>query len=232
MLTSEYGENGHGSTPPCELMWKNPLPAATQPPELFSSPGNEIYTISGCSSRSLLISEARYFLSSSPGASAELSSVTGTNSTKMTTLHPRSDNSFRKRSVVTSFMFFVVTVTDAPKISPLSWSLFILEMRLSYIPSPRLASVISLSPSILMTGSRFLLLSSSSRYFSSINVPFVKIGNSISGVSAAAVMTSRLSIGSPPAKRIKLIPTSFASVKIFAHSSSVSCPTGSESNVA
>ena len=26
-LTSEYGEAGHGSAPPWELMWKNPLPA-------------------------------------------------------------------------------------------------------------------------------------------------------------------------------------------------------------
>ena len=40
-LTSEYGEAGHGSAPPCELIWKNPLPAARQPPDVFSSPGND-----------------------------------------------------------------------------------------------------------------------------------------------------------------------------------------------
>ena len=40
-FTSEYGEKGHGSAPPWELMWKKPRPAATQPPELFSSPGKE-----------------------------------------------------------------------------------------------------------------------------------------------------------------------------------------------
>ena len=34
---------GHeqGSAPPWELMWKKPRPAATQPPELFSSPGKD-----------------------------------------------------------------------------------------------------------------------------------------------------------------------------------------------
>ena len=41
-LMSEYGERGQGSAPPCELMWKKPLPAATQPPESFSSPGKAI----------------------------------------------------------------------------------------------------------------------------------------------------------------------------------------------
>ena len=38
-LISEYGEAGQGSAPPWELIWKNPLPAAKQPPEVFSSPG-------------------------------------------------------------------------------------------------------------------------------------------------------------------------------------------------
>ena len=40
-LVSETGENGQGSAPPVGLMWKNPRPAARQPSENCSSPGNE-----------------------------------------------------------------------------------------------------------------------------------------------------------------------------------------------
>ena len=43
---SLYGDAGHGSASPWELIWKNPLPAARQPPEVFSYPGNDKNNIS------------------------------------------------------------------------------------------------------------------------------------------------------------------------------------------
>ncbi len=60
-------------------------------------------------------------------------------------------------------------------------------------------------------------------------VPFVNMGNKISGYLLALRITSSLSIGSPPAKTMKLIPISFACMNMSSHSSSVSWFTGSVS---
>ena len=65
-----------------------------------------------------------------------------------------------------------------------------------------------------------------------MKVPFVKIGNRMPGLSAAASIISRRSMGSPPASRIKLMPSSSASSKIRSHSAPVSWLTGSASTVA
>ena len=48
----------------------------------------------------------------------------------------------------------------------------------------------------------------------------------------AACSTSHLSIGSPPASSMKLMPSSSASLNMRSHSSSVSCFSGSQSTVA
>ena len=100
------------------------------------------------------------------------------------------------------------------------------------MPSPRLASVISFLPSMLMMGTRLRLLSNMSKYRSSMKVPFVNIGKRMLFFLLAASMTSLRSMGSPPASRIKLMPRSSASSNILPHSSPVSWLTGSESTVA
>ena len=73
----------------------------------------------------------RYSLSESPGASSLLSSSIGTYSTNTTALQPRSERPRIKESEDTSFKLSVVTVTEAPEISPFFWNASMLPIRCS-----------------------------------------------------------------------------------------------------
>ena len=97
---------------------------------------------------------------------------------------------------------------------------------------PRRVSVRDSLPSILITGLRFRQRSRSRKQLSPRNVPLVKIGNRMFGCFPATSITSKRSSGSPPARRMKLTPSSSASSNIRSHSSLLSCFTGAESRVA
>ena len=117
---SEYGEAGQGSAPPWELMWKNPLPAAKQPPDSFSSPGNVKKSISSYLSRRMFIFLNNASLSLSLGASSTVVSSTGTYSMKNTTLQPKSYSSSMILSSIIVSMFPFVNVSEAPNIKSFS----------------------------------------------------------------------------------------------------------------
>lgn len=119
--------------------------------------------------------------------------------------------------VFTNMNSSFVTVRELANNIPLFLNIFITFCNLCHIPVPLLKSVRFAVPSILNTGTKFLHLLNKFMYSSSINVPFVKMGNAMLGNSPASSIRSLRKRGSPPAIKIKDTPISEACVKILFH---------------